>query len=156
MIKLLILTLGLWSSSAISSAHAHLIHAQILKNNPRIDKIFAHKLKKAIFFSCLKHKIPCDVYTAILMQESRYKLDAINHVTNDHGVAQINIKTAIAYGFDISRLTRDLKYSVDAGAQVLADFRRMYGKREESFWTRYNSSKPSKRAIYYQLVARYK
>jgi hypothetical protein len=156
MIKLLILITVVWSNLSLATPHPHIIQAQILRNNPKIDIKFAKKLRQAIFMSCLRHKIPCKIYTAILMQESKYKLGAVNRVTQDHGVAQINHKTAAAFGFDIERLTTDLEYSVDAGAQVLADFRRMYGKTEVDFWTRYNSSNPYQRAIYYELVTRYK
>lgn len=132
------------------------IHNQIVKNRPKLSRSYVVALRAAILKSCLKHKIPCDIFTAILMQESRYKLDAFNPDTKDHGIAQINEKTAIAFGFNIHKLHHNLEYSVEAGAVVLADFRRMYGKKEEDWWTRYNSSRPSQRQIYGNLVAQYK
>lgn len=132
------------------------IHNQIVKNRPKLNKSYVASLERAILKSCTTHKIPCDVFTAILMQESRYILDAFNPDTKDHGISQINEKTAIAFGFDIKKLHSNLEYSVEAGALVLADFRRMYGKKEELWWTRYNSSKPSQREIYKNLVAQYK
>lgn len=110
------------------------------------------------------------------MQESAYRLNAkgchfglqVNSISNfigknnpevkvcsDFGISQIYFKTAKAFKFEIDRLTTDLDYSVEAGAIVLADFKRMYGHRELDWYTRYNASSRGKRNIYKNLVARY-
>ena len=70
-------------------------------------------------------------------------------------MSQIYYKTARALKFDIDKLTTDLEYSVDAGAIVLADFRKRYSHKEVDWWTRYNASSTSKRAVYKGLVERY-
>ena len=73
----------------------------------------------------------------------------------DFGMSQIYYKTANSFGFNINKLTTDLEYSVEAGAIVLADFRKRYANRELDWWTRYNASSRTKRNIYKQLVERY-
>ncbi len=76
-------------------------------------------------------------------------------ICSDFGMSQIYYKTARRYGFEIDRLTTDLKYSIEAGAKVLGDFRKRYAKREKDWWTRYNASSRVKRDIYKQLVERF-
>lgn len=104
------------------------------------------------------------------MQESSYRLNARGchvgipddlpkkdplKVCSDFGMSQIYYKTAKGFGFEIERLTTDLEYSVEAGAIVLADFKKRYEHKEIDYWTRYNASSRSKRNIYKQLVERY-
>lgn len=55
----------------------HPIYAQILKNRPRIDKKYAFKLSNIIYKYSVIYKIPKKIFTAILMQESAYKLEAM-------------------------------------------------------------------------------
>jgi hypothetical protein len=59
------------------------------------------------------------------------------------------------FKLDKDRLLNDLDYSISASAMILADFKRMYGKRESQYWTRYNSGTPSKRETYKKLVSRF-
>lgn len=73
----------------------------------------------------------------------------------DFGLSQINHKTAKSFGFDLIKLTTDLDCSVEAGAIVLADFYKRYGKREYKWWSRYNSSNPVYRETYEKLVERF-
>lgn len=108
------------------------------------------------------------ILTAMLMQESSYRISAkglrcgISITTGekdcvvvDYGIGQINHKTVKNFKFDLDRLLSDVEYSVEASAIVLADFKRMYGKQEPDYWSRYNSSDRAKRDIYHALVARY-
>lgn len=131
------------------------IYYKILRNKPTIDKTYARKLATVIVDKASKHNISASKYTAILAQESGYKLNAINHKSGDYGLSQINIKTAKAFNFDINRLLVDMEYSVEAGLIVLADFKKRYGHKEIDFWTRYNSSNKQKRTMYKKLVVGY-
>lgn len=145
----------------------HPIFCQILENKNRIDRSYAMELSNSIYKVSRKYRIPPHIYTAILMQESSYVLDAKGcyhgliklkkeaKVCTDFGISQIWYKTAKAFQFEISKLVSDLDYSVEAGAIVLADFKKRYAKSEEDWWTRYNSSIRSKRDIYKKLVERY-
>ncbi len=91
----------------------------------------------------------------MLMQESAYKVSAQNNRSKDYGIGQINHRTVKRFRLNKTLLLSDISYSVDAAGMVLADFKRMYGKREASYWTRYNSGQDTKREIYKRLVSRY-
>lgn len=122
------------------------------------------ELSNIIYKYSRKHDIPANLYTAMLRQESTYKLAArgcrwgldedFNKVRTciDFGMSMINLKTAENFNFDIKRLTTDLEYSVECGAIVLADFKKRYFHKEEFWWTRYNASTSYKRKIYRNLV----
>lgn len=131
------------------------IFEQVVKNHPKIDRRYALEVATAIQKVAKEMGIKPERLAAILAQESRYTLNAVNRKSKDYGIAQINHKTIESFGFDKQKLLTDLEYSVKAGAIVLADFKRMYGKREKNYWTRYNSSDPEKRKEYEVLVARF-
>lgn len=131
------------------------IYRQILNNKPGIDKKYAKQIAKHVSVVHVKYKIPKRVYVAILMQESSYNLEAYNKKSSDFGMSQINKRTARAFGFNTKKLTTDLKYSIEAGAIVLADFQRMYGKKDALWFTRYHHSKPSLRKKYLKNISRW-
>ena len=134
---------------------------QIKKNHPNLEDSYTRELASVIQTVSKKHNIKAEKIAAIAMQESSYKLDAINcyKVKNkgrcDYCMMQINDRTAKNFGFDKERLMTDLNYCVEAGVKVLKDFKRMYGKKEDKWWTRYNSSNPEKREIYEDKVERW-
>jgi len=152
------------------------IYNQIIKNYKKtktsISKKYAKKLSKVINKYCLKHDIPCNIFAGILMQESRYKVNAkrcsrkkkLIGINNryywgkrcyDFGIGQIWSKTAKHYKFNINKLLTDLDYSVMASAIVLSDFKKWYGKKEKHWYTRYNASNKKKRQIYYKHIKRF-
>ena len=159
-----------YADKSVNCDH-HPIYCQIIKNKPTIDKGFAMRLSNILYHASRKHNIPANIYTAILMQESTYRLEAKNchrgilvdnvqkenivKICSDFGISQIYYKTAKLFEFSINQLTSDLEYSVEAGAIVLAEFHKRYGHREINWWTRYNSSTAVKRNIYRQLVEQY-
>jgi hypothetical protein len=149
-----ILFILLFSTSVIANSQME-VYNQILKNKPSMDKKTAKLISHHIQMVYIKYKIPRRIYTAILMQESKYDLKAFNKKSKDYGISQINEKTIKAFGFDKSRLTTDLKYSIEAGAIVLADFQKRYEKKEATWFTRYNSSNPKKRKEYFRNIHRY-
>lgn len=134
------------------------IFCQIVKNNSKIDLNYAYRLSNVINKVATEMNINPKRYAAILAQESMYKLDAKNCWDNechDYGIAQINKNTIKSFNFDKNKLLTDLEYSVKAGAIVLSDIKKIYGEKEEDFWTRYNASNPIKREKYKKLVTRY-
>jgi hypothetical protein len=183
--------------SAATNCEKHPIYCQIIKNRTdkkgrvRISKRHAMKLSNAIYNATRKYKVPANIYTAILMQESRYSLkakgchqglrklskieleyytDACDNVEEckknipkliedrvcaDFGMSQIYYKTARRYKLDLSKLTTNTKYSIEAGAKVLRGFKKRYARKETDWWTRYNASSKIKRDIYKQLVERF-
>lgn len=133
----------------------NVIFNQIMNNKPDMDKNRAKEIARLIDMVHTKHGIPKRIFAAVIMQESGYNLKAINKSSSDYGISQINKRTAKAFGFDTKRLTTDLEYSIEAGAIVLADFQRMYAKRDPLWFTRYNSSKPSLRKKYLKNITRW-
>jgi len=136
----------------------HPIYCQILKNSPKINKQYAMRLSNVIDNMSKLYKLDSAIYTAILAQESMFKLNAKNcrkGFCYDHGISQINYKTALIYNFNLNGLTTDLVYSVQAGAIVLADLRKAYAHKDKDYWTRYNASNKLKRAVYKAKVIRY-
>lgn len=136
-----------------------------------MNSVKAMELSDLIYKATRKHKIPANIYTAILMQESAYRLDAKNItcgykadrapassmvwsgdsqevcVISDFGIAQIHYKSVERYDFDAKRLMTDLEYSVNAGAEVLAWFHRTYSNREIDWWIRYNTGTRAKKKV---------
>lgn len=134
------------------------VYYQIIKNHPKIDRQYAVELSEIIQRIADEYKVQSRKLAAILAQESMYRLDpkkCLNKPCTDYGISQIHYKTIKAYKFDKKRLITDLEYSIAAGAKVLADFKKSYGKKEKDFWTRYNASSPEKREEYKKLVQRY-
>lgn len=119
------------------------------------------RLSNSIWKVSREHRIPSKLYTAILMQESSYKLAAKNcirgyeekseelvKVCSDFGIAQVHADTIELYEFDRYLLLEDLDYSVEAGAKVLAWFQKTYRKKEpETWYCRYNTGTAS----YYKI-----
>lgn len=142
------------------------IYCLIIKNKSTINRSYAFKLSNEIYKVSKKYGIPKMVFTAIIAQESGYKLSAMSKITGlyqgkpttiivDFGLTQINWRNVERYGFDVDRLTSDMVYSLEAGAIILADFKRRYGKREKNFWSRYHASNNIRRSEYEKLVRRY-
>jgi soluble lytic murein transglycosylase-like protein len=87
----------------------------------------------------LKHGLSSDLYLNIIRVESNFKPHAYNNRTQDVGLAQVNKHTARAFGLNLIRLKHDYKYNLNAGAIILADFRRRYEARNPRLWPcRYN------------------
>lgn len=193
MIRFILIFLVSFSAYAVDCSK-HPIYCQIINNKPKINKKYAMKLSNVIYKMHRKYHIPSRVFTAILMQESRYTLkingchkglvlpDCDNlegpesirvkcrHEPNsfmkevkvcaDFGISQIWFKTAQRFNIDISKLTTDLDYSVEAGARVLHDLMERYEAKDNDWWVRYNcgtrgTTKRDTCQIYKQLVERY-
>jgi len=131
------------------------IYEQIINNRPNINQEYAQVLSKSIQEVSKKYNIEPNIYTAILMQESTYRLDAINTNCKDYeiledqivindddckmhafGIAQIHYKNLPRYGFNKIKLLTNLDYSLEAGARVLSDMKRMFPN-EDNYWVRY-------------------
>lgn len=148
-------SLNSYGESYLKDCAQNAVYCQIIKNNPKIDQGYALELATLINQVAVEYNLKPYRLAAIIAQESGYKLNAVNTKSKDYGIAQINQKTIKAFEFDQHRLLTDLRYSIEAGAIVLSDFKRRYGHREKDYWTRFNSSIPEKREEYKQLVLRY-
>lgn len=134
------------------------ITSQVIKNNPNITSVQAIDIARVILNKTDKHKIPRNIFTAILAQESMYKLSAkrcnFNKCT-DLGISQIHHLTVNRYKFDKKLLLTDLNYSIEAGCIVLKDFMKRYGHKEKNWYSRYNSSNPVARKKYEKMIKRF-
>lgn len=174
--KYTILVVILFTQSAFAHTSTvdcdkHPIYCHIINNHPTIKRAYAFELSNAIYKASVKYKLDAKLMSAIFAQESMYSIDKKNcttglaaqdddthekiQVCTDFGIGQIWYKTADSYDFDITKLTTDMEYSVDAAAIVLKDFKNRYHKREQFWWTRYNATTPSKRKKYRELVENY-
>lgn len=118
-------------------------------------KELAIRLANRIAEVAERNKVPSRFLAAIARQESGYNLKAQNFKTHDVCMMQINEKTIQSMKLDKDRLINDLTYCLEAGALVLRELKRSYGRQEPDYWTRYNSPLLEKRAIYRQAVERY-
>lgn len=165
LILLFLVSTPIWAKSK------HPIYDQILRNKPKINKRYAMRLSNVIHRVSLKYKLPKHVFTAILCQESGYRLNALGKATGllkgkkvtvhtDYGISQIHWKNVKKHDLDVDLLLTDMVYSVTAGAKILAGFKRRYAKKDPIYWARYNcgsrgSTKRDTCQIYVKLVERY-
>lgn len=85
-------------------------------------------LAPAIIKAAAKHDVDAHLLARIIVVESGGRPDAFNAVSGDHGLVQINSKTAALYGIKPSCLT-NWKCNLDASAQILSDLMHMKGAR---------------------------
>lgn len=74
------------------------------------------------------------MFKSLLIVESNLNYKAINPITLDYGIGQINYKTAEAYGIDLPRLTKDRAYSLDRAAFILSTHKRIYSRKLGKVW----------------------
>lgn len=83
------------------------------------------------------HRLDPVIFAAILAQESGFRTDAVNSVSQDYGIGQINVRNIKSLKLDQSRLLKDRQYALNESGKLLARIRKTYGK--EKFWfCRYN------------------
>jgi len=165
----IILISGLsWANNIASKCDKHPLYCSILKANPKINKKYAMKLSNVIWKTGVRYNIDRFLIVAIFAQESMFKLNAQNCtygllkrskkealVCTDFGIGQIHYMNVKRQNIDVDRLLTDMIYSVDVSVRMLANFKRRHGNKEKEWWTRYNTSTPSKRRLYKKLVCRY-
>ena len=130
-------------------------YRQIVSNKPSIDPKLAQTISRSIVKVSNKYNISPNLYAAILMQESAYNPKAVNPKSGDFGIAQINKTTIATFRFSKTKILSDVHYAIEAGAIVLSEIKVRHSKKERTYWTRYNASKPTKRLIYKKNVLRY-
>lgn len=134
---------------------------QIQRNHPGLTPDYTNNLAATFEQVSKRYKLPANRLSAMAMQESGYVLDAKqcyelnSEIRCDYCMMQINDHTIQSYGFDVQKLMTDLDYCVDAGAKVLSDFKKQYGKTDKDFWTRYNAVSTERRHVYKRLVERF-
>lgn len=154
-IKLLVLLFPVTLGADISFCSLHQTYCKVVKNQPDIDRSYASRVATAIDKYSFIYGIDANLLIAIYAQESKYKLNMVNKRTLDYGISQINHNTARKFHLNKNKLLTDIDYSVEAGAIILADFKKRFSKREQDWWSRYNTSNPKLRKKYKNKVLRY-
>lgn len=129
----------------------HKIYCQIIKNSPSIDRNYAMTMSNYIYKFSKKYGISSRVYTAILAQESMYKLNAKNctkglhkdymipvEACSDFGISQIHYNNIPRFKFNVGKLLNNLEYSIEAGFKVLHDIKKRVDISDKDWYTRYN------------------
>ena len=84
------------------------------------------------------HKVEREHLSCILKIESEYRLNVVSN-TRDHGIGQINERTAAGFKMDLNKLTTDLEYSIDKSAYMLSYYQWLKRHEEPRQWVcRYN------------------
>ena len=86
-------------------------------------------LAPAIIVAAAKHDVDPKLLARIVVVESGGRPDAFNAESDDHGLVQINARTAALYGIETSCLTH-WKCNLEASARILGDLMRMKGGRQ--------------------------
>lgn len=126
-------TLLLLSPQTAPYTHASFSEAPVLASPNSLKRIASE-----ITSAARKYNIERSLLSCILKKESEYRNRIISK-TSDYGIAQINIKTARKYKFDVYHLTTDTAYSIDKAALILSDYERLNRDDEARTWfCRYN------------------
>lgn len=156
----------------------HPIYCRITKLRPKINKKFAMRLSNLIYKASKKYHIAPEISVAILFQESRFKQEHTFKIKTtssdvctktacvhtiiekqkvfDLGIAQINVNTAVYYGFDLKRLYKhDMEYAIDCHFHILADKIKQCSDLGDYAWSCYHSATPQLRDKYIKLVDQY-
>jgi len=171
----------LFSFSGVSYAvdcKVHKVYCKIVQLQPRIDKTKAMQLSNWIYKGAKAIGIDPLVSVAILNQENRfrnvhtYEVDtkiveechstSCTRIVTEHqevadmGIAQINIRTAVGFGFDLQRLyDHDVEYAIESHFVILKSKIDMCKDLGEHSWSCYHSVTPEHRLKYVKMVSRY-
>lgn len=113
------------------------------------------KITPLITAAAKKYKLDRRLLSCLFKMESNYTLDAVS-TTDDHGIGQINGRTAKGLKIDIKKLKTDLKYSIYRSAGILAYYQWLKAADEPTTWVcRYNvgPGRPLKGNVYLACVS---
>mgnify|MGYP007100052904 CR=1 FL=1 len=107
-------------------------------NTVASERYRSKTISELITMAAQDHKVDRTYLSCLLKIESDYRYKVISS-TNDHGIGQINAKTARIFNFNLSRLTTDLEYSIDRAAYMLSYYQWLKKYDEGRTWVcRYN------------------
>ena len=173
-----LMLLGFSVNAHAANCKTHRIYCKIVKLQPRINKAKAMKISNIIYTKAKSIGIDPMISVAILNQENRFrdvntyqidrkvvekcdkkmctKVITEVHRVADMGIAQINIKTAVDYGFDIKRLyDHDLEYALEVHFAILKSKIKMCKSLGNDAWSCYHSKTQEHRLKYIKMVSRY-
>lgn len=144
----------------------------MLKLHPTMDQKEAYKLSNNFARVAKKYKLDPKLLVSIAFQESAFKLDTIRKVTgafydekadefkvikvgSDFCMMQIHLSNVKKMDLDIERLLNETDYCLEAGAKILAGYKKERSKDYKDWWTFYNAKTEEKRAIYHKHITRH-
>ena len=102
------------------------------------ERSTAKKISTLITKYAKKYKLERTYLSCLYKIESSYILNTVSK-THDHGIGQINERTAIMLKMNVEKLTTDLEYSIDKSAGMLAYYKWLKALDEPRTWVcRYN------------------
>jgi hypothetical protein len=122
--------------------------------NPNIEINHALSVVYSVFQYGIKFNVEPHIILAMLAQESKFEMKAESK-TQDYSIAQFNIATIKHRGLNKNRLTSDLNYAVYNMAKMLSELKLKHGKKEKTWFSRYNTATPSKRKAYEKQVLKF-
>lgn len=173
-----VLLLVATQAEAKVNCKVHPIFCKIKKLNTRLSDDKAMEISNHIHKWSQLYKIDPSISIAILMQENRFrdkhtfevsKQETMEcnhtscyrqihevHEVVDMGIAQINIRTAVAYDFDLDKLfDHDLGYAIECHFKILKHKMDMCEHLGDKSWSCYHSATPTYRLKYVDMVSRY-
>jgi hypothetical protein len=122
----------------------------IIRLNHKLDKKEATRLATIIAIESKKENIDPRIILAILDRESSFNQDAVNPVSGDISIAQINprvwtptrFKDKIGHEMNHKRLKKDEAYAISRMCLILSYLKRTFGHKDKWWFARYHSSTP--------------
>lgn len=159
---MILLVVVLCAVEAKVDCSIHEIYWHIKRLNPSMNSREAMKHSNTIYRAAEYYNLNPRHMVAIIQQESSWD-DSVAVVVHrngsiDLGLAQINQRTAQAYGLDVGRLIAEPSYSIWAQAKILKRKIRtclMKGLKHDRAWSCYHSYTRQHRAKYEKLVRRW-
>ena len=127
-VMLLLLPVSAGAHEKNHDCEKHPIYCQIVTNNPTIKRAYAFRLSNIIHNNVRRYKLPPKIFTAILAQESMYKLSARNCTTGitaepqDQRVMRMCLNAGeFGSAMFVSCMKENLQY-MDSKVKVCTDF----------------------------------
>ena len=130
----------------------------------------ALSLSNSFYKVARKHCLDPKLLVSIAFQESCLQLDVVRKtngfilmddeyveasVGSDFCMMQVNIRNIKHYNLDVNRLLTEPDYCIGAGAVILKDIQNRYARKEDKWWSRYNSVSRFHREIYQKHIERH-
>lgn len=107
-----------------SDSHVEAVKTAIRQLQPNIDHRQVERVAHAV--ATTRCVVPWQIVLSIAFHESSLRMGAVNASSHDHGLMQINEKTAHRLGLSRERVSGDAKYAVASACSILADNKRRY------------------------------
>lgn len=164
-VKLITAVAMLWTSTiaaadkALVSSDPALVTKVIKKLTPSVKESNASVIAKLIHEYAVKHQVDWRPIVAIFKQESNFDLEAVNYVSRDFGIGQLNYKTILNRKVSLARLLTEYPYAIEETFLIIAELCMTYDRIDRKAgrycYTRYHSFVPSIRDKYREALKKH-